>query len=121
MADVDVLPTDAPAVALAPAITGDAMADAVEPAEFFDVDVDQLAGLLALVTAHRLRRFQRCQPIEPQAPQNAADGRWRDAQFGGDLLAGVALAAQPLDLLDDRLGRGPVQAMRPGRAIPQPC
>ena len=34
-ADVDVLPTHAPAVALSPAITGDAMSYAVEPAEFF--------------------------------------------------------------------------------------
>ena len=76
--------------------------------------MDQLTGVLALVTAHRLGRFQRCQPIEPQAPQDTADGRWRDAQFGGDLLAGVALAAQPLDLLDDRLGCRPMQAMRPG-------
>src|SRR3954466_4967586 len=39
-ADVDVFPTHAPAVALSPAITGDAMSYAVEPAEFFDVDVD---------------------------------------------------------------------------------
>jgi hypothetical protein len=42
--------------------------------------------MFTLVTAHRLGRLQRCQPIEPQAPQNAADGRWRDAQPGRDLL-----------------------------------
>ena len=49
---------DTTAVALASAIAGDAMADLVELAELFDVDVDQLAGLLALIASHRLGRLQ---------------------------------------------------------------
>src|SRR3981081_272895 len=75
--------------------------------------------MFTLVTAHRLGRLQRCQPIEPQAPQNAADGRWRDAQFGGDLLASVALVPETLDRGDDRLRRRPMQPMGPRTAIAQ--
>jgi hypothetical protein len=118
-ADVDVLPPHAPAVALSPAIAGNAMSYVVEPAKFFDVDVDELARMFTLVTAHRLGRIERCQPIEPEAPQNAADGRWRDAQFGCDLLAGVALAAETPDLGDHRLRRRPMQPMGPRTAITQ--
>ena len=114
-----ILPPHAPAVALSPAIAGDAMSYAVEPAKFFDVDVDELARMFTLVTAHRLGGLQRCQSVEPQAPQNAADGRWRDAQLGCDLLAGVALAAETLDLGDDRLRRRPMQPMGPRTAIAQ--
>ena len=84
-------------VALTSAVAGDAVADALEAAELLDVDVDQLAGMLALVAAHRLGRLQRREPVETQPPQDAADGRRRHADLGGDLLAGVALPAQSLD------------------------
>src|SRR5260370_15786722 len=50
-ADMDVLPADAAAVALALAVAGDAMAYLIELAELFDVDMDHLAGLLALIPA----------------------------------------------------------------------
>ena len=53
-------------LALASAVAGDAMADAFEAAELLDVDVDQLAGMLALVTAHRLGRLQGGEPIEAE-------------------------------------------------------
>ena len=43
------------------------MADAVEPAEFLDVDVQQLAGLVALITANRLGRLQVLQPRQAGA------------------------------------------------------
>ena len=36
-------------VALASAVAGDAMADAIDPGELLDIDVDELAGVLALV------------------------------------------------------------------------
>src|SRR3954471_15505856 len=51
-ADVDELPSDAPTLALTGAIAGDAMADAIEAAKLFDIDVDQFAGMLALVAAN---------------------------------------------------------------------
>ena len=118
-ADVDELPADAAGLALACAVAGDAMADALEAAELLDVDVDQLAGMLALVAADRLGRLQRRDAVEAEALEDAADGGRRDADLGGDLLAGPALAAQGFDLLDDRRRRRPVQAMRPRRAILQ--
>src|SRR4051794_25099129 len=58
-ADVDELPSDAPALALTGSVAGDAMADAVEAAELFDIDVDQVAGMLTLVAANRRRGFER--------------------------------------------------------------
>jgi len=119
-ADVDVLPADATAATLFAAAADDAMADLIEPAEFFNVDVDEFAGVLTLVAAHRLGRFQSLDAVEAQAAQNTAHSGGRDAEFGGDLLAGVALPAQLLDLLDNRRGRRPVQAMRPRTAILQP-
>ncbi len=56
--DVDKLPADAAAVALADAIAGDAVTDALETAELFGVGVDHLAGLLALVARHWRGRFE---------------------------------------------------------------
>ena len=44
-ADVDELPADAAAVALAGPIAGDAVTDLVETTELFDIDVDDLAGV----------------------------------------------------------------------------
>ena len=56
--DMDVFPADASVVALAGAVTRDAVADPVESAELFDVDVDHLAGLLAFIASHRLGRLE---------------------------------------------------------------
>ena len=56
--DVDELPAGAARLALL-RIAGDAMADALEAAELLDVDVDQFAGMLALVAADRLGRLER--------------------------------------------------------------
>jgi hypothetical protein len=51
-ADMDELPTQAftsaSAIALSPAIAGDAMADAIDLAQLLDVDVDELTRLFAL-------------------------------------------------------------------------
>ena len=44
---MQVFPAGAALVALARAVAADAMADAVDAAELPDVDVDQLAGILA--------------------------------------------------------------------------
>ncbi len=73
--------------------------------------------MLALIAADRFGRFQRVQLVESKAPQDAADGGRRDAKFGSDLLARVALAAQLLHLLDNRLSGGSIQPVRPGRTI----
>ena len=100
-ADVDELPAEPfaarPSVALTPAVAGDAVSDLLEAAELLDVEMDHLAGMGALVTAHRLGRLERFQRVEAQAAQDAADRGRRDADFSGDLGAGVALATQGLD------------------------
>jgi len=98
------LPADAAAVALASPVTGDAVADPVELTELLDVDVDQLAGPLALVAARWFGRLEGAQPVEAQALEDPADGGGGDTGFGGDRLAGQALAAQRLDAIDRGLG-----------------
>src|SRR3954471_21966692 len=116
-ADVDELPPDAPALALTGSIAGDAMADAVEAAELFDIDVDQVAGMFALVAANRRGGFERLHAVEAEAPEDAADRGRRDADCGRDVLARPALAAQGFDGRDRGCRRRPVQVMGPGGAI----
>src|SRR5262249_42873728 len=83
--------------ALAGSVAGDAMADPIELAELFDVDVDQFAGMFTLIAPHRLGRVQVAQSVQTQPPQDAAHSRRRETDLGRDLLAGVALPAQRLD------------------------
>jgi hypothetical protein len=52
-------PADATAVALALAVTANAVAYLIELAELFDVEMDHLAGLLALISARWLGRSRR--------------------------------------------------------------
>jgi hypothetical protein len=56
--DSDERPADASAGALAFAVAGDAVTDAVKAPEFLDVDVDQSAGIGIFKTAHGLGRFE---------------------------------------------------------------
>ena len=114
---MDELPADAALVALTGAVAGDAVADAVDPAELLDVDVDRFARMSTSIAAGRRSGFQRLRLAEPQAPQDAADGRRRETEPGGDRRARAALAPQSRDLVDDRLGRRPMQAVRPGSAV----
>jgi hypothetical protein len=110
-ADVDELPTDAPAVALTGAIAGDAVADLVEAAQLLDVDMDQFARMLALIAHHRFGGLQISDPAKFGPPQYPAHRRRRDGNLPGDLLAGPALAAQGDDLFL-RLGqRRPAQPL----------
>ncbi len=100
-ADMHVLPARPLAtgaqVALAGSIAGDAMADPTELAELFDVDVNQLTRMFALIAAHRFSRFQITHPVQSQPPQDPADSRRRHTDLGSNMLAGVALPAQRLD------------------------
>ena len=57
-ADMDIFPTGASSVALSSPIASDAVANLIEFAELFDVDMDQLARVLALVAPDRLCRFE---------------------------------------------------------------
>ena len=60
------------------AIAGDAVADAVEAAEFLDVDVDHVARLVVLVATHRLGRLEILQPQQFRSCQHPAHRRRRD-------------------------------------------
>ena len=117
-ADMDVLPTDAAAVALSPAIAGDAVADAVDPSELFDVDMDQFAGMFALVAADWFGRLQGCSLLSPRRRSTrltvAGEMRTRQRSACRSSVGGAAL-----DLVDHRLGRRLTQPMRPGAAILQ--
>src|ERR1700730_13080965 len=93
---MQIFPTDSAAVALAFTIAGDAVAYLLETSELFNIDVDDLDGMLALVAAHRFGRFQRREFVEAEPLQDAADGRRRHANLCGNLLGGVALPAQSL-------------------------
>src|SRR5580700_4270804 len=75
--DMDELPAEpfapCPPVALPSAVAGDAMADAIDPAELFDVEVDHLARMFTLIAAYRRRRLQGRESVEPEPPQDATD------------------------------------------------
>jgi hypothetical protein len=89
-------------VALAAAIASDAVADAIDAPELLDIDVDQLARSLALISTDRLDRFESPQPIKTKAAQDAPDGGFRDAGLAGDLRPGPALAPEAFDACDGR-------------------
>ena len=72
--DVDELPADAAALVRTSPVTADAVTDALEFAEFFDVDVDQFAGMFALVAAHRFAGSER-RAVGPARNAAAAAGR----------------------------------------------
>jgi len=75
----------------------DAVADGIEAAELFDVDVDDLAWRLALVAWARLLRLEGREQAEPAAFEDAGDGCLGDGEFAGDVLLGLAPTAQSLD------------------------
>ena len=116
---MDVLPADTAALAQG-AIAGDAVAGLFEAAEPLDVQVDQLAGMLALVADHRRGRLQVPDPVQAGGPQDPAHRGRRDPDLAGDLLAGEPLAAKG-DNPRRRLGRRrAMELVRPRGAIHQP-
>src|SRR4029450_11386634 len=84
-ADVHVFPAEAALLTLASPVAGDAVSDLIELAELFDVDVDQLAGMLALIAPHRLGGLERAEPVEPEPPQDAGHGSGGGRGPGGEL------------------------------------
>src|SRR4051812_15310951 len=123
-ADVDELPPDAPALALtvrSPVMRWPTRSKRPSflISELFDIDVDQFAGMLALVAANRRGGVERLDAGEAEAPEDAADRGRRDADCGCDVLARPALAAQGFDGRDSGCWRRPVEAMGPGGAIVQ--
>src|SRR5437588_6048787 len=128
--DVDVLPADRlvdlactvrefEVVVLAQAVA-DAFAGAtLDAAELLDINVDELAGSLALVALCRLE----CEPAEPAQPdpgQDAGDGRERHLEEFGQVRAGEAQPPERGDRLDAVLGRAIGEVDRRRRAVEQP-
>jgi hypothetical protein len=95
------------------------MADALDAPELLDVEMDQLARVLALVADHRGLGFERREAAEPAPAQDRADGRDRHPELAGDGRPGQPLAPQLLDRRH-RPGREPGRAaMRPRGAVAQ--
>ena len=55
------------------------MAETLEAAKLLDVDVDELARMLALVATDRLGRLERLETVEAEPPEDPADRGRRDA------------------------------------------
>jgi hypothetical protein len=111
-ADVHELPADRFLALLARAalqtpVAVNAMAGAAgrDPAEFLDVDVQQLARVAALVAVGRLRRLKAAELAQADAQQDRRDRRQRHRQTERDLRAGHAQLAQQHDHLDEVVGR----------------
>ena len=91
---------------------------ALDPAELLDVDVDQLAGPLALVAAGGLEPKQ-AQPPQPDPGEDPGDGLLGHRQQLCDLGAGETQAPQRRDRLDAVLRRRVVHRVRRRGAIEQ--
>jgi hypothetical protein len=84
-------------------VPGDAVPSPADPAEFLDVDLDELAGAATLLAGGRLGRLDLRQLAQPDAAQDYRDGRQRHRQAEGDLRARYPQPAQRGDDLDARL------------------
>ena len=114
----DVQAFDAGAGVALSAVTGGADPGTDEAAELLDIEVEELAGMVAFVTpGGRFGRFQGREAVEVMAAQDAGEGGLGDGQNHQDLGIGTALAAQGEDLGFElgadlpRLGRGLEEAI----------
>jgi hypothetical protein len=115
--DMDELPADA--TDLLRVVSMDAMTDAADTAQLFDVHVDELAGMLPLVPANGLFGFEAPEPRETVTAQDASDRGRTEAHAGSDLRAGVAAPTKADHLLDSIGMDLPRHPMRPRAAINQ--
>ena len=91
--DMSELPTHPPCGIRLPFIACDAVTYCIEPAQLFDVQVDDLAGAGTLVTGAGLLRLKSGQQAQAAALENARDGGRGDADLTCDMRLDVALAA----------------------------
>ena len=117
-ADMDVFP--AGAWTGATAVVGDAVAGAAKPAEFLDIEVQQVAGMRMFVTADGRRRVEGGQLLETLAAEDATDRRGRHVRRGADVGATPAAPAQRHDLGRDQRRQCPGLAVWPRAAVAQP-
>ena len=76
------------------AVAGGANAWAKEAAEFFDIQVEELAWVSVLVADHRRRRLKSAETVEAVAAEDSRDGGLGDSDHGEDLGVGAALATE---------------------------
>ena len=95
------------------------MPDAVDPAELLDVEMDQLAGVLALVADDLGLGLQRRQPAEPMSAQDQTHGGHGPAQPARDRRPRQRLPPQRQDLGLRRLVQAPWADVRPRAAVAQ--
>src|SRR5260370_41993644 len=92
--DVDKFPARALTAAIAGAASSDAVANTLETAEFFDVEMDDFAGPLALVARMGFLRLEAGEPAEATAFEHARDAGFGDTEVGCDVLLGAAVTSQ---------------------------
>jgi hypothetical protein len=110
-ADVDELPADSSL--MGPAIPMDTMANAADPPEFLDVEVEEISRTLALVADDRRLGDQLGEPLESTALEDRRHRGSRHPQATSDLDRGLASVAE---LLDPPLA----SPRRPQRHSPRP-
>ncbi len=81
-----------PSIALAGAIAGDAVTDAFDTPELFDVDEDQFAWVLPFIAHHGRPGIKGAVPAQAAPSQHDADGGQPPAEPAGHGRAGQALA-----------------------------
>jgi hypothetical protein len=115
--DMDELPTDASDSGGSVAV--DAMSDTADTPQLLDIDVDQLAGTISLISDHGRLGLEALEPREAAASQDTGDRGGTQAHSGCDLWARLASAAQSQHLLDTVGMSLPRHSVRPGAAIEQ--
>jgi hypothetical protein len=103
------------------ATSGDPVARADDPPELFDVDVQQLAGMSALIAVGRLGRLKPAELAQADAPQHGRDRRQRHVQTPGNLGPGHPHTPQGSEHLDAILTGAMRHRPRRRRPINQPC
>jgi hypothetical protein len=98
-------------------VAGDAKADAMDAGKLFNVEMEEIAGVGALVANDRHRRKKITPAVESGAAQQAGDGGAGKAGTAGDLDAGELLTAQGDDLLLAQERGRLAQPLGPGGTI----
>jgi hypothetical protein len=115
--DMNELPADA--ADFLRAVAMDAMTDTPDAAQLLDVHVDELAGLVPLVSANGFFGLQALESRQAMAGQDASDCGRTKAHAGSDLGAGVAAPTKADHLLGSIRMSLPRHPMRPRAAIDQ--
>jgi hypothetical protein len=103
------------------AVSMNAMPDTADTPQLLDIDVDQLAEALSLISEDRLPRLEALESREAGTGQDSCHGSRTQAHSDCDLWACLASAAQPQNLLDPvgvslpRRPQGPRAAIDQGR------